>query len=542
MKRLGATVARLLPPEARHVTIVRWALVGLLIRLAVMPFTMHLDFIAVLYFPSLFAFHGVVDLYSHLHEYYLASIESRGWFYYPPLTYYTFGILEWLLQPLTPQFQELIEVLGPMHMANTATVFSPYLLNVDSAYLMRNLFVLKVPYLICDMGIGILLLKLCSDERTRQWAFAAWMLNPVTIYSAFMAGRFEIFPAFFMVASVLAMQRLRATASSLWIGIAAAYNNIPGICVPALCVAGSSPWQSLRMATLSVLPYALLFIPLYLSSDGFVRHVIVPPLYGREVSTLAGAIALKPAILSAVLLVLYVAWAARFRQLTTRWHSAILATLLVWYIVYAWRFGLGVPLFIGLAGLIAAVAAAERDPEFGIDAAAIVWLFDASARFGFNWAMLLLIYGLLFIHSRRTGRSRSSLMAYYLVVLTAAFSFVGVSWFWFVIVTPFMALWAAEHRRARLLFVVQISALALTTLHTKYMLGDIWSPVHPAFFGGLPGLSDQFSAAAWSQVLWSARQVFRVSSWLIVAVAIAYLFQAGGLRAGVVADQQPAAS
>lgn len=525
---------RLFPrsPDRRSsaaLVVFKWLLVGLLIRLSVMPFTMHPDLIFLEYFPSLLAYHGVVDVYGYLKAHHLQSIQAEGWFYYPPLTYFTIGAGQWVCRPLMPLFEPWITALGGI-MTTTTSAVEPYLQDVDTPHLMRHLFLLKLPYLAFDMVAAALVLRVRMDDRARLWAFKAWMLNPVTLYSCFMAGRFEIIPACLLLASVVMAEAARRTASGVWLGLATACNTIPGLCLPALCLgAARTVRERVRVVVAAAIPYALLFVPLYVSSQGFVVNSVVPPLRRSSMATAGTWLPAVPAIgfLLLVGVAAYGAWLGWLQhRASPAWLRGILAAVLIAYVAYAWRLHLGVVAFLVLFGAVVALGAAAGDMRVAIDIAVPVALFDVAARYGLGWATFLFVYGLMAVHAwRRRASGGADVGTYYLIVLTTAFTLTTISFYWFVVVTPFLAVWLASRPAMRIVCAVQIAALALTTLYYKTMLGQIWSPLHPAFFATLPDLTT-VAASDLPALLRNAQWVFRLASWAIVGAALSGLFRA----------------
>mgnify|MGYP001571946016 FL=1 len=81
-----------------------WAIVGLMIRLIVMPITLHSDIWAVSFVQKAFVFDGVTDIYDYLFNLpansALAVNYGKNFFTYPPLAYFSLGIFGLILKPL----------------------------------------------------------------------------------------------------------------------------------------------------------------------------------------------------------------------------------------------------------------------------------------------------------------------------------------------------------------------------------------------------------------------------------------------------------
>ena len=59
----------------------------------------------------------------------------------------------------------------------------------------------KLPYLIFDLLIVYILLKLFPEKNPGLLAVSLWMFNPVNLYATYMMGQFDIIPTFFTILS-----------------------------------------------------------------------------------------------------------------------------------------------------------------------------------------------------------------------------------------------------------------------------------------------------------------------------------------------------
>lgn len=525
---LAAAFVRSLRPSAAsplRATVLRWGLAGLLIRLTVMPFTMHPDFIFVQYFPSLLASGGVLNLYEHLRVNYLESIRSGGWIYYPPMTYYSLGLSQVALRPLMPEFQTWIDALGRVML----TGGSSYLQAFDSPYLFRYLFVLKLPYLAFDMAAGALLLRATTAAAASPlWAFKAWTVNPITIYSIFVAGRFEIMPACVLLGSLVAVQYGRRIGGAVALGLSAAFNNIPALCGPALCAGASRRWTTrIVLALAGAAPYLLLFVLLYPGSHGFVIHIAIPPLYQQQVNSTAPAVrSMTLMMLFAVAGAAYVWWLVGLPRRTSVVSTVLLLAVAATLVSgYAWRLHLGVAAYLVVCALVCVHGWLTNDLHAAIAVVGAIAVFDVGFRAGAGAALLLAVYGLLALHARReTAVPGVHLAVYYVIVLCTAFTLVTTSFFWFVTVTPFLALWLGDAPAARPLVLAQCLALAAITLYHGAMLGGLLAPIAPAAAQSIPDMAGALGDRL-PRFLLNGAWSFRIASWAVVGYALGQLFK-----------------
>src|SRR4030042_4040903 len=127
-------------------------LIGVILRLIVMPITFHPDLwghSSVAYF---FAHKGILNIYEYLAN--LPSVHPLvkhmgigDIFIYPPLTYFTLGIFRILVRPFeNPDFMTMI-----WNEASLALKFP---------ILHWHLFLYKLPYLFIDIGTAFIFAKL----------------------------------------------------------------------------------------------------------------------------------------------------------------------------------------------------------------------------------------------------------------------------------------------------------------------------------------------------------------------------------------------
>ena len=183
--------------KSTRTNLLKWTLIGLMIRCLIMPFSFHgHDIFFIYYFPEQWVSHHVWDPYLWLNTTYPHAAENP---YYPPVLYWILSLYLALIKPLLPHLTELWKIFESWNFkweGNTihyATLFS----HVD---LFRTLFLFKLPLLISDFLIGFILYKLLKNTSGRIWAYACWMLNPFTLHSAYALGQVDlIYTAWVMI-------------------------------------------------------------------------------------------------------------------------------------------------------------------------------------------------------------------------------------------------------------------------------------------------------------------------------------------------------
>ncbi len=190
-----------------------WA-AGLLIRLLLMPFTMHTD---------------VYQIYSRAH---LAAYHGE-WFAWSSQIVIQMVHNIWLLiiRPLLPGSEPIwshsAAVLGsgPIPAPEDIARFFDY------PYVARALFLMKLPYLIADLASGYVLTRLVAPERRRR-VLALWLLNPLVIFGSAIFARHDSMSVFLVVLSVLMATNGRRYLGLGLLGLGAAARFFPAFLVP----------------------------------------------------------------------------------------------------------------------------------------------------------------------------------------------------------------------------------------------------------------------------------------------------------------------
>lgn len=241
-------------------------LIGVAIRLTVMPITVHPDLWGHSFTAYFFAYQGKLNIYDFLlslpkNHPLVANYGVNDIFIYPPLTYFTLGIFRFLVRPFTdPKFI-------PWLMVNIGHFY-------DYPTLGLQLFFFKLPYLFVDIASGFLLAGLFDESKNKKLAFTLWMFNPVTIYATFMIGQLDILPVFFTILSCYLIKKDKTGWGLFSLGIGGAYKMYPLLLIPpAAFILGKGFWQKVRLILIGMAPYLLTIAP-YLGSKGFRAMVL----------------------------------------------------------------------------------------------------------------------------------------------------------------------------------------------------------------------------------------------------------------------------
>lgn len=240
-------------------------LIGLIIRLFLMPATLHPDIWAVSFSQYLFSFKGVFNIYDYLanlpNNSLLVGNYGRNFFTYPPLAYYTLGVFGFILRPL----------FNADFSGNLAAIL-PKVLTDNRIY--WHLFLTKLPYLFFDFGVLWLLLKMFDEEKQKVLAAVLWIFNPLSLYTSYMIGQFDIIPVFFTVLSLYLAKQKNMKWAALSLGIGGAFKMFPLFFIPFFAVSqGRKIKESIKLLLLGILPYLVSILP-FIGSVAFRQTVL----------------------------------------------------------------------------------------------------------------------------------------------------------------------------------------------------------------------------------------------------------------------------
>lgn len=253
----------------------KWILIGLALRLILMPITVHPDIRVFDLGAYLISQKGEVFSFYD----YLSGLDSNDPLLrtyppdalnYPPLAYLVPAAFMTLLRPFYNfSFNSLfLEDMGQTY---------------QKAALYQTLFLLKLPYLLFDGLLAYLLYLILSGKKgeLRQsagkqaasvggQAFKLWMLNPITLYATFAIGQIEIFTILSIIIALWFALKNKKEAAVMVLGVGGAFKLFPLLLLPIFAlVLEKRLWQRIRLSLIGLAPYLaiiapyLLFSPMY---------------------------------------------------------------------------------------------------------------------------------------------------------------------------------------------------------------------------------------------------------------------------------------
>lgn len=200
--------------------VVRIFIAAVLLRVLIMPFLFHIDLKSLYFYASLLQ-DGVLNIYGYMKDN-KGLLSYNQVFVYPPPVYFLQGIWLIIASPfLGSGFYGWINDWGVG--------------NYSSDFLFRYLFILKIPNLIFDILIGILLFKIV-DAEYKSRVLILWFFNPLTLYINYGLANFDIIPATWVLLSLYFYQKKKLLKSGISLGFATAFKVFPFILWPFFIV------------------------------------------------------------------------------------------------------------------------------------------------------------------------------------------------------------------------------------------------------------------------------------------------------------------
>jgi hypothetical protein len=186
----------------------KWILIGLMIRIAVMPLFAHMDLLSI-------GSWGL--LLKEKHE--LPPASEDG-----PLIYYIFAGIYTLFGAFFPETTPIQHIYS--NTAYTPTFAAgPFILAEPGINIF--IFVSKIPYLVVDLLMAYLLPLFASDPERATLLSKLWLLNPVSIYISYVVGQYDIIPTFIFMLALWYFKKSMIIPSILLLGLGGAIKFFP---------------------------------------------------------------------------------------------------------------------------------------------------------------------------------------------------------------------------------------------------------------------------------------------------------------------------
>ena len=247
----------------------RILVLAVLIRMLIMPFYFHPD-IKTYNFQAFFLKKGVWNIYDYLSTN-KNGLPLKDEFVYFPLTYFFLGGYQIIASPfLGGGFENWL--------------FDANNNSVTSAGVFRFLFILKLPYLVLDIFIGLILCSFFTDFGNKRKVLLFWLFNPFSIILLYVYSNVDIFPTFLAVLSLYYAKKNNFSLSALALGMGAGFKAFPILLVPFLLSKTQGFKNQLLVLFCSFAVFALTIMP-FIKSAAFRQSTLASGLTTRIISS-----------------------------------------------------------------------------------------------------------------------------------------------------------------------------------------------------------------------------------------------------------------
>lgn len=242
------------------------------IRLLLMPIALQGDIYFINVLPSAIYSRHTLDLYA----YFAKDLALHGFIHYPPLVGYLTAFSQFVFLPVCPELASLTDHLSPLTTAFDLSIFS-------LVERLRFVFFMKLPYLIVDALCFALIWRISDSPKVRNFLVLFWLFHPVALYSTYIFGQYRIYTAFFEWALIYALLKDRKTLACLAFGAILLLENFAFMLLVPFVLAMGDTWRDRwKYTLLCILPFILVFLPLYVHSKGYAVYAYWGPAYSGQ--------------------------------------------------------------------------------------------------------------------------------------------------------------------------------------------------------------------------------------------------------------------
>ncbi len=236
-----------------------WFILGLVLRLVLIPVSLHPDFRAVNLAAYFIAQKGeILSFYDHISKLprtdHLVTLYGDNLFIYPPLAYLTHALFNKMFYWAYPQtaFWVLINDIGQLR---------------TTAGFAALMYWLKLPYLLADILCLWLLFRYQQTAKSSQLIMWLWWFNPVVLYTGYLMGQFDIFVALFILLALIYSEK-KPWLSAVFLGLSAGFKPFPLLLLPLL------PGSKIKNTLSGIGTFLLIVLP-YLGSPASKQYALL---------------------------------------------------------------------------------------------------------------------------------------------------------------------------------------------------------------------------------------------------------------------------
>lgn len=303
------------------------------IRLLLMPISAHSDLLFINMFPNLLLTDDIVDIASHMEE----NFGSRNYTYYSPIVYFTFAASQSIYSLVSNTFSFWMSQLYNLELHTFVGQAADFIKATNNPQIYKDLFLTKTPYLMFDIASLFILLKLIKEKIFKKTVILLWLFNPVSLYSTYLIGQFDIIPVFFTFTGFYFLKK-NLPLGLLSLGIAASFKNYAFIFILPIAIIYGETWSGrLKLLGIGLAPYLIFFIPTIMVNFQQSIYQIIPKVYLHYRKPLEGwalysQIIKYIVLLASYILILILSWALKVKD---RWRFSIAISLSAMLLVFA---------------------------------------------------------------------------------------------------------------------------------------------------------------------------------------------------------------
>ena len=301
--------------------ILSFLVISFLIKLIFMPISAHSDLLSINMFPPLLFQEKVMDIFAYVDKF----DPHRGFSYYSPFTYYFFASLQYIFNLVTPSVTEWMSNLRQIYLDGFSGQAVDFFKSAPNPNIFLDLFILKLPYLIADSAIVLLLFKISKLKIINKWHAVIWAFNPVILYTTYIFGQFDILVILFIFLGFTVAKK-RRNVGFLLLGIAGAFKIYPFlIIIPLAIIFGKNLTDRLRLLGISFLPFLITVIPTLINSPQLALFTFFPKNIFHYKTVLYGWDKYSPIIKYGLLAFSYVGvlFLSLFLKIKNKWKFAV---------------------------------------------------------------------------------------------------------------------------------------------------------------------------------------------------------------------------
>jgi hypothetical protein len=247
-----------------------WLLIGVAIRLVLMPVSFYPDLLDNYWLAHYIVYDGRFNLGTYIFDRFGFSIT--GYLY---LVVYFHALFLFLFRPLIPH---VVWPDSPLLIPGLGT-HSLYLEGLKDFLGQPNalstIFLLKLPYLLLDVGCAFLIFKIIEDRGKALFAFKFWMLGFVNILVVCILGKYDIMAVFLVLLSLYWLRKGRTNLALLTLGTGIIVKLFPLLLlVPFVIVVGTRTTERLRLFILGLLPVVTLAAIVQITGPGNLQALL----------------------------------------------------------------------------------------------------------------------------------------------------------------------------------------------------------------------------------------------------------------------------